>query len=136
MNKMKKTLSLITLLLFFGVFVSAKPQLANLSEVKPDKGSPAAVGLAYLKAGSAGDVETMKELTFGIPKKNLKTEETKISILKKLADIDWEKEVQWVELIEDSTGKASFRYFLKGSGRKSGYRMKFKLIDGGWKYGF
>ena len=135
-KRIMKEITYILTFLFITLTAYANPQLSKLSEVKPAAGSPAASAIIYLKAGSAGDVEKMKELTFGVAHKNLLTEETKVALLEKYSEIDWDKEVFWVEKAEGDTAKTAFKYKLKSSGRTKTSGIPMKKIDGIWKYGF
>ena len=132
---MKANKILIALILLTGC-LHAAPELRLLKEFPPDEDSPAAAAVKYLKAGSENDVETMKELTFGIPHSIILKEETRESIIADLENIDWEKEVQWAQLVNDDSAKVAFRYFFKDSGRKNRHTLDMKLVDGVWKYGF
>ena len=132
---MKANKILIALILLTGC-LHAAPELRLLKEFPPDEDSPAAAAVKYLKAGSENDVETMKDLTFGVPHSNLLTEVTRESTINRLENIDWTKDVEWAQLVSDDSAKVAFRYFFKDSEQVHRHTLDMKQVDGIWKYGF
>lgn len=138
---MKKTIKTNYAFLFIGALFFSMAANASaveyklLSEEPPSKGSPADVYISFLKAGTTGDVEQMRELAHGNQLRFLSKEEIRENILKRAKNVDWDRPIKWAQKVEGEKGKVAVNYYQKDSGKLFRAQVILSKVDKEWKYG-